>query len=191
MKTYKSYYYKHISPRLGDRKIQRLERKEVLNLQREISSCLAPTTCNGVIRTLKIILNDAVHDEIISRNPAAGVKALKEVEKAVETYHRALTVQEQKDFMQEMEEDFYYEFIALLLCTGLRIGEASALLWSDVDYEQNVIHVTKTITYNEDSTVNVGTPKSEAGKRDIPMNDTIKGILSSQKEKAGVFYANG
>lgn len=85
--------------------------------------------------------------------------------------------------MREMESDYYYEFVALLLCTGMRSGEAAALTWSDLDYKQNVIHVTKTVTYDEDGMIGIGNPKSEAGKRDIPFNDTIKGVLSSQRKK--------
>lgn len=185
LKTYKSYYQKHISPRIGNRKIQKLERREILILQKEITKSLSVTTCNGVLRTLKIILNDAVHDDIIQKSPADGIKALKEEKKAAETYHRALTEQEQKDFMGEMANDYYYEFVALLLCTGMRSGEAAALEWRDIDYKQNVIHVTKTVTFNEDGTTNIGSPKSEAGKRDIPLNDTIKGVLSSQRKKMG------
>lgn len=185
LKTYKSHYCKHISPRIGSRKIQKIERREILNMQRDMTVKLSPTTCNGILRTLKIILNDALHDDIISKNPADGIKALKETEKATETYHRALSEQEQKDFMQEMAKDYYYEFVSLLLCTGMRIGEAAALTWSDIDYKQNVIHVTKTVTFNEDSTMSIGSPKSEAGKRDIPLNDTIKRVLSDQRKKLG------
>ena len=185
LKTYKNYYCKHISPQIGSRKIQQIERREILNLQRDISENLAVTTCNGVMRTLKVVLNDAVHDDIIVKNPADGIKALKETEKATETYHRALTEQEQEDFMREMAKDYYYEFVSLLLCTGMRIGEAAALAWSDIDYKQNVIHVTKTVTFNEDNTMSIGSPKSEAGKRDIPLNETIKGVLSSQRKKLG------
>ena len=165
--------------------MQQIERREVLNLQREISGSVAATTCNGVLRTLKVVLNDAVHDDIIVKSPADGIQALKETDKATETYHRALTEQEQKDFMQEMAKDYYYEFVSLLLCTGMRMGEAAALAWSDIDYKQNVIHVTKTVTFNEDNTMSIGSPKSEAGKRDVPLNDTIKGVLSSQRKKLG------
>lgn len=183
LKTYKCYYRKHISPRIGSKKIQDIERREILILQKKISERLSPTTCNGILRTLKIILNDAVHDEIISKSPAGGIKALKEPDKASDTYHRALTEQEQIDFMKEMANDFYYEFTALLLCTGMRVGEAAALTWGDIDYKENVIHVTKTVTYNEDGTTAIGSPKSEAGNRDIPLNDTIKGVLLSQRKK--------
>lgn len=129
-------------------------------------------------------MNDAVADEIITKSPADSVKALKETgAKATETYHRALTEQEQKDFMQEMKKDYYYEFVSLLLCTGMRIGEAAALTWGDIDYRQNVIHVTKTVTFNEDGTMAIGSPKSKIGKRDIPLNTTIKDVLAMQRNK--------
>lgn len=188
LKTYSSYYKKHISPRLGKRKVQQIERREVLNLQKELAETLSNTTANGVMKTLKIILHDAMHDEIIVKNPAEGVKALKEINnKASETYHRALTEEEQKLFMQEIENDYYYEFIALLLCSGMRSGEAAALTWSDIDYKNNVIHITKTVTFTEEGTLFVGnSPKSEAGKRDIPLNDTIKTILQRQRSKTGI-----
>ena len=56
----------------------------------------------------------------------------------------------------------------------------------DADYKQNVIHVTKTATFNEDNTRTTGTPKSESGKRDIPLNDTIRGILAKQRKKRSI-----
>jgi len=185
LKTYTSYYIKHISPRIGKRKVQKLERREVINLQSDIIGELSINTANMVIKTLKIILNDAIHDDVIIKNPAEGVKALKESEeKATETYHRALTEEEQQAFMQELKNDYYYEFIALLLCTGMRCGEAAALQWSDIDYKNNVIHINKTLTYTEKGKLIIGTsPKSDAGKRDIPINKTIKGVLQSQKSK--------
>ncbi len=184
LKTYKSYYYKHISPRLGSRRVQQIERREVLNLQREVSNDLSENTCNMVLKTLKIVLNDAVHDDIIVKNPADGVKALKkEGNTATKTYHRALTEDEQKAFMQEAASNYYYEFLALLLCTGMRCGEATALTWNDIDEKENVIHITKTVSYTEDGALTVGTPKSEAGKRDIPLTEQTRGILKQHRSK--------
>ena len=187
LKWYGAYYRGHVSPYLGNVKIQKIERRQVLNFQKELSeSGLSIRTCNNILRIVKVILNDAVKDEVITRNPAEGIKALKEVTaKATETYHRALTEQEQKDFMQEMAGDYYYEFVAFLLCTGMRFGEAAALQWDDIDYRKNTIHVTKTVTFNEDGTTSIGSPKSEAGKRDIPMNNTIREVLSRQRKKLG------
>lgn len=183
LKTYKAFYYKHISPVLGGKKIQKIERREVLKLQNEVSQKLSISTCNVVLKVLKIVLNEAVNDDIIVKNPASGIRSLKETGvKATESHHRALEEWEQEKFMEQVRTDFYYELIALLLTTGMRQGEAAALTWSDIDYKQNVIHITKTVTYDEDGKIKVGdTPKSDAGKRDIPMNDTIQEILKAQK----------
>lgn len=49
-----------------------------------------------------------------------------------------------------------------------------------------MIHVTKTATFNEDNKRTTGTPKSEAGIRDIPLNDTIKAILTKQRKKQSI-----
>ncbi|MDE6921072.1 MAG: site-specific integrase [Lachnospiraceae bacterium] len=186
LKTYKSFYYKHVSPKIGSRKVQQIERREILTLQRDISEYLSISTCNTVLKVLKAVFNDAVQDAVINKSPADGIKVLKDTDtKAIETYHRALTEHEQMDFMQEMAQDYYYEFVSLLLCTGMRSGEAAALTWDDIDYKQNVVHVTKTATFNEDGTAAIGSPKSEAGKRDIPLNDTIRDILLRQRKKQG------
>lgn len=152
IKNYKACYYKYVSPVLGERKIQKIERREILKLQSDLKEKLAASSVNGVMRSLKVILNDAVRDEVISKNPAAGIKALKIDQKATESYHRALTLEEQELFMQEMKNEFYYELVALLLCTGMRIGEAIALQWDDIDSKQNMIHINKTLTCNEDGT---------------------------------------
>lgn len=175
LKTYKSFYYKHVSPKIGSRKVQQIERREILTLQRDISEYLSISTCNTVLKVLKAVFNDAVQDAVINKSAADGIKALKDTDtKAIETYHRALTEHEQMDFMQEMAQDYYYEFVSLLLCTGMRSGEAAALTWDDIDYKQNVVHVIKTATFNEDGTAAIGSPKSEVGKCDIPLNDTIR-----------------
>lgn len=186
LKTYSIYYKKHISPRLGSRKVQKIERREVLNLQRQLSEELSSNTINLIIKILRAIFNDAIKDEVITKNPAEGISALKEQEKASETIHRALTEEEQAAFMEEAKNNYYYEFIALLLSSGMRSGEAAALCWSDIDYKNNVIHVTKTLTVTENGVLYVGnSPKSEAGRRDIPLTDTIKGILARQRTKSG------
>lgn len=50
LKTYKSYYYKHVSPKIGSRKVQQIERREILALQKEIAEQLSVSTCNTVLK---------------------------------------------------------------------------------------------------------------------------------------------
>lgn len=184
-------YRKHISPAMGSRKMVDIEKREIVRLQKELAQKVKATTVNITIVQLKSIFNDAVVDGIITKSPAAGVKALKvEGMSATETYHRALTLEEQNLFMENVKQEWLYELIALLLCTGMRLGEATALTWSDIDYINNVIHVTKTISRSATGEYITDTPKSKTSIRDIPLNDSIKRVLKSQKEKLSLVHGN-
>lgn len=184
-------YKKHIKPAMGHRKVAELEKREIVRLQKELAEKQKPTTVNITIVQLKSILNDAVADGIVSKSPAAGIKPLKtEGKAACETYHRALTQEEQKVFMEYIKSEWLYELVALLLCTGMRIGEATALTWSDIDYVNHVIHVTKTVSRTAAGEYTIGSPKSKTSVRDIPLNDTIKGVLKSQKAKQEMIHGN-
>ena len=186
-----SRYKNHIGPALGRRKIVDIEKREIVKLQKDLAEKQKASTVNVTIVQLKCILNAAKDDGIIVKNPADGIKPLKNNTKAAtETYHRALTEEEQAQFMKYAEKEWHYELLALLLCTGMRVGEATALTWADIDYVNQVIHITKTISRTEEGRYTVGTPKSRTSVRDIPINDHISQILKSQKEKQRLFYGN-
>ena len=192
LRLYISCYRLHISPNIGQRKIQMIERREIKNLQTKLSESVSVTFCNKVISILTSILNDAVLDEVIQKNPASKIKPIPiddNSKKASETYHRALTDEEQKAFMNELKGEYYYEFIALLLCSGMRFGEASALSWKDIDYKNSVIHIKKTVTYDETGKIKIGdSAKTKSSNRDIPLTESMKRILSMQREKEGNIF---
>lgn len=183
-------YKNHIKPMLGHKKIVDIEKREIIMLQQKLAKMQKASSVNTIITQLKSLLNDAVADGIISRSPATGIKLLKTESKATETYHRALTEEEQEIFMKEAKQEWLYEVLALLLCTGMRIGECTALEWQDIDYKNNVIHVTKTISRTSTGEYTIGTPKSESSIRDIPMTAAIKEILMSQKIKQDMVHGN-
>lgn len=190
--TIRSRYDNHIKPALGKTKVQKIEKREVTKLQQDLSKKLSATMTNSVIAVLKSVLNGAVDDEIIEKNPALTVKPLRTdgQPKASETIHRALTREEQQAFMQEAQSEWLYEFYCFSLCTGMRINEITALKWSDVDYINNVIHITKTVSWKRGGGITETSPKSKTSKRDIPMNDTIKKILQMQREKIAMVYGD-
>ena len=183
--SYSCYYNHTISPELGKRKLQQLERRELYNFQGKLAETCKPTHINQVFKVVRMILNDAVADDILLKNPANGIKALKNTEEAaVDTIHRALTEHDQKVFMEAARDNYYYELMAILLLTGMRQGEAAALTWQDIDYKNNVIHITKTRMVNEEGRIDISnSPKTKASIRDIPMNDAIRKILKQQKDK--------
>lgn len=190
LKINRSKYNNHIKPVLGKTKIQKIEKREVVKLQQDLSKKLSASMTNGVIVVLKTVLNAAIDDEIIVKNPAASVKPLRmdDRPKASETIHRALTREEQQAFIQEAKQEWLYEFFCFSLCTGMRLNEIVALKWQDIDYINNVIHVTKTVSWKQGGGITETSPKSETSKRDIPMNDTIKKVLHMQRKKMAMIY---
>lgn len=192
IKEIRSRYDNHIKPVLGKTKVQKIEKRAVIKLQQELSGKLCASTVNGILVVLKSVLNEAVRDEIIIKNPAAGIKPLRTDDRpdASETIHRALTREEQQTFLQGARNEWLYEFFCFSLCTGMRINEINALKWGDIDYINNVIHVTKTVSRKKGGGIEETTPKSGTSKRDIPMNDTIKKILQMQKDKIAIFYGD-
>lgn len=184
IRVYKIYYRPYASPFIGSLQLSEITRRDILQIQCEAAKKLCPTTNNILLTVIKVILNEAVEDKLIRENPAKGVKPVKVTEKATETYHRALTEMEQEQFMDAAKGNYYYELLAFQLLTGMRLGEAGALYWSDIDKEKNVIHVRRTITRTEDGVFYIGdSPKSEAGVRDIPMTEGMKKLLEQQKKK--------
>lgn len=186
---YETVYKKRISPTMGKRKVKDIERREIIYLQNKLSGELKPKTVNFVIDLLGSILNGALIDNIIVKNPCYGVKHVTVNEKATDTIHRALTIEEQTAFMEELRGNFYYEFIAFMLCTGVRCGEAAALTWGDIDEINGVIHITKTTTYSKGGILEIGnSPKTQAGKRDIPLLPNARNILKQQQNKLKGIY---
>ena len=74
--------------------------------------------------------------------------------------------------------------IFLCLSTGLRLGEVCALKWEDIDIEQKILHVNRTVQRIESKdgfqkTALLETPpKSSFSNREIPISDSLLQILA-------------
>lgn len=136
----------------------------------------------------------AVRDDIIRKNPVAGVYAeVKRRNGGPRKTRRAMTIEQQRAFMRFVAESkvFYpwYPFFVFLLGTGCRIGEAIGLRWDDVDLEKRLIHINHNMTYYpraDDSykcEFRVTKPKTEAGNRIIPMMQPVYDVLKGEYER--------
>jgi integrase len=67
------------------------------------------------------------------------------------------------------------QLYAVALYTGLRPGELRALTWGDVDLEAKVISVSKA---HDDETGETKAPKTEAGRRIVPIHEHLHPLLT-------------
>lgn len=134
----------------------------------------------------------AVRDDIIRKNPTAGV--MKEISKKSgknRGIRHALTVEEQRAFMEYIaNHPVYYHWwplFTVLLGTGCRIRECLGLRWQDLDFEKRVISINHSVVYysqkeTKTSVMRISLPKTEAGVRTIPMLDMVKDAFEMERE---------
>ena len=97
-----------------------------------------------------------------------------------------------------MHHQHWYPIFAVMLGTGLRVGEATGLRWCDVDFEESTISVNHTLV-NYDHRENNGgkkgcyfnchSPKTKAGFRTVPMMDFVKEAFEKERayqEESGI-----
>lgn len=157
---------------------------------------LKPATVDGVHNILHQIFDMAVDDNYIRNNPTNNV--LRELKKAhcfKTEKRRGLTRPEQELFMDYLKNSntavYWYPVFAVMLGTGLRVGEVTGLRWCDIDLEDGIIDVNHTLVYYDHRTsegkkgcyFNVNTPKTEAGNRQVPMLDFVKEAFVMEKER--------
>ncbi|KAF1297855.1 hypothetical protein BAU15_08090 [Enterococcus sp. JM4C] len=75
----------------------------------------------------------------------------------------------------------------LLAQSGMRIGECTALNWSDIDFEKCTISITKTFTFTDEGWV-VGTPKNVASNRVVIIDENTLERLSSFRKKQEDYF---
>lgn len=174
-----------------DYRLSEVKAEDIRIIQRTLSdSGNSAQTVNDKINFLSHIFNDALKEQYIQYNPCSPVRPLKRTEKkARDTIHRALTIEETHTFFDGAKDSYYYNIYRIAINTGMRIGEIGALRNSDI-YDGK-IHVERTITRLENGGYAIGDyPKTESGKRTIPMNDAISEIIDNQRKLNSILDGN-
>ena len=130
------------------------------------------------IQILRGIFNAAVDNNLIAKSPVplrlrSGGIATKE--------KAALTVEQSRQLLNAVFETWAYLFCLIALQTGLRCGEICGLMWSDIDFDAQIIHVRHNAIFTSAQTVVSSDLKTAAARRDIPIPPTLLALLTSEK----------
>ncbi len=112
-------------------------------------------------------------------SPVYGIK----LEKRDDVFKEILTLTEIRKFLCEAKrhEHPWYPVWAMALLTGMRSGELYALEWNDVDFEKQVIRVSKSYSARLKK---VKDTKSGYW-RNVPISEELNGLLVELKSKTG------
>ena len=62
----------------------------------------------------------------------------------------------------------------LMATTGIRRGECLGLQWRDFNFEENIVHIERNVTYTKMSGIVVAEPKTLCSIRTIPLMEGVK-----------------
>lgn len=158
---------------------------------------LSNKTIKDMVMVLKMCLRDAGIDEFqITRKN--GVLYPNRNNK--DTIF-CLSEQSFQAYIDALMRDLNPENIGFIMClyTGVRIGEICALQWKDIDFNEKVVFVTKTIqrVYIKGwenkgiSKVIITKPKSKKSIRTIPISDTIFDLLVKYRKDEEIYIVTG
>ena len=174
----------------GEMKLKEITIDDLRTVQTELARTRKTRTVNDYMALVSHIMSDAQKERVIEYNPCCLLNNLKRKEEtARDTGHRALTIDETKAFFESprCRQSAYYNVFRFALYTGMRAGEIGALRYSDI--RKDVITVERTVTRTESGSYTIGeSTKTAAGRRMIPINESIKCVLSAQKELNAALY---
>jgi integrase len=170
----------HIKPVLGSLKLKKLNSAHVQNFYRNrLDTGLSASTVRKIHDILRRGLAQAVDWHLTQRNVADVVKPPRPVPKEIV----ALSTDETRRLLDAAAEDRLEALYVLAVHTGMRQGEMLALRWQDVDIENAVLSVRRTLT-RRGGKVAFGEPKTKKSRRSIRLTlqavDALRAHLERQ-----------
>ena len=177
VKLYASLLRCHIAPHLATVTVGELTLARVRRWRKKLlDSGVSPITTAKAYRLLRAVMNTALDDELIKRNPCRIKGADKE-----ESPERPVLTVVQVYALADAVGPAYRALILLATFASLRWGELAALTPADIDLNACTVRITRQLNYH-DAGYSFGPPKSRAGVRVVPFADLIVPDLSKHLE---------
>jgi integrase len=164
-----------------------IEPRDVKRLAAELAAQgLKAGSVRNLLAPVRALLATAFEEGLIRSNPSAGLRVTHRTESdQPDQQTKALTEEELRSFLDEVPDEWRL-FFAFLAHTGLRIGEAVALTWADIDFGRRRVNVRRRLYRGR-----LDAPKSRYGRRAIPLSDSLSQALwrlrGTRPEDAPIF----
>lgn len=184
LSVYMEIYKIHIAPALGKMQVSSINKLMVQRLLNNMSkNGLSANTLAKTKAILYSIFKEAMENRMISYNPCENITIRRD-----KTERRVLSFKEQQIFLEAIRGSRYEILCILGLSTGLRIGELSALRWSDINFEEKLLTVERTYVYlhdvkNHQMKDEFHSPKTKNSCRTIRLLDSTLSLLVTHKKK--------
>jgi integrase len=176
IEAYRHALNKHLLPRFGNRKLAEISTENIARLVTEMRRAgYAEWTISGTLSTLSGCLGRAKRRGMIAANPVRELER-KERPKIGNGDKRALTENE-IGVVLDNATDAFRPLIAVMIFGGLRLGEALALKWRDVAFDEGFLHVRHQLGRNRELTE----LKTNKGRRDVVLIPQLAKMLREHR----------
>ena len=170
LKGYDGCLKKWLSKEFVELPIDKIKAQDIYKVIFEnVGDKVSPHYQRNLLKMIRRILEMALEEGIITRNPAIALKV-----KVPKTQQKVLNSKEAEILLSEAFKcnHRFYKVWAFALMTGMRSGEMFALRWQDVDLETGFISINKQWT-NKDG---LAPPKNREDRK-VPINNDLRRLL--------------
>jgi integrase len=179
-KTYENYELcvRRLLPELGRVRLRALTPEHIQHaLGNLIRRGLAARTVRQVHMVLRCSLKQAVLWRLIPGNPSDAVKAPRAERKEM----RTLSEEQVRSLLTATAGTRHHSLWIFLVTTGVRLGEALALKWADIDMVEGNATIRRALQRHRGVGMVFVEPKSSRGRRTVPFPPETLAALAAQR----------
>ena len=191
-----NYYHRnieqHVAPAIGDIPLNKLTTRDLQKLYNDLQNNgrlrkvqkkekpgLSNSTVRGIHMMLHNALDRAMKEKLILSNPTENC-IIPKIEKQEMKILRPDPI---SSYLNAAERRNALPMFYLELVSGLRKGELTALLWSDLDIQNRTISVSKQYVKNPNGELALTRPKTETSVRKVSIPQEAVDLLISEHDK--------
>ncbi len=179
LRDYRALLANHVEPVFGKLQVNKINRLMVKDfLMKKSNAGFASSTVTHMKNTISGVLNMAVDDEVIAINPAHRLGKVIRA-KSMRLEIEPLTKDELVVLFDAFKEYYpaHYPMALTLARTGMRLGEALGLQWSDIDFHGRFIKIQRGLSRSK-----IDTPKNGKSRR-VDMSQQLTETLLDLRQQ--------
>ena len=176
VEDYRMQVKNYIAPMLGMKLLRDIKPHDVRAFQNQLKGKVGSSVVRKLRQVLSGALREAWNNDLIPANPVHKTKTPKLVQEKVV----APSVDRVQQLLADAGGDKHFPALYLIAHTGLRAGEVLGLTWEHIDVLGRTLRVRQAMVETGGGRF-IAEPKSEKGRRDIPLDDASIDVLMAHR----------